>query len=44
MWRCWDTDSQQEQEHLHSDNESSDGIPVLVSNSEESVILVVIEP
>ena len=28
------------QEHWYSDNESSDGIPVLVSDSEESVIII----
>ena len=35
MWWPWDTDSQQE-EHQYNHNESSDGIPVLASDSEDS--------
>ena len=41
MWIPWETDSQQEQEHWYSNNESIDGIPVLASDSEDSVIFVV---
>ena len=40
MWRLWDTHSQQEQEHWYRDNKSSDGIPVLATESEENVILL----
>ena len=40
MRRPWNTDSQQVQEHQYSDNEASDGIPVLASDSEESVIFI----
>ena len=44
MWRLWDTDSQQVQEHEDSDNNSSDGIPALASDSEESVIFIAEKP
>ena len=44
MWRLSDTDSQQGQEQWYSDNESSDGIPVLASDSEESVIFTAEKP
>ena len=44
MWRLWDTDSQDMQEHQYSNNESSDGIPMLASDSEESVNFIVEKP
>ena len=42
MWRPWDTDSQGEQWDNHS--VASDGIPVLVSDSDKSVIFDVEKP
>ena len=36
MWRLWDVDSQEEQGHSY--NKASDGIPILASDSDESVI------
>ena len=36
MWRLWDMDSQEEQP-WDNNNEASDGIPVLASDSDESV-------
>ena len=43
MWRLWDTDSQEEQQ-WDNNNEASEGIPVLASDSDESVIFVVEKP
>ena len=43
MWRLWDTDSQEEQQ-WDSYNEASDGIPMLASDSDESVIFVAERP
>ena len=39
MWRLWDTDSQEEQQ-WDNNNEANEGIPVLASDSDESVIFV----
>ena len=39
MWRLWDTDSEEEQ-LWDTNNEASDGIPVLASDSDDSVIFV----
>ena len=39
-----DTDSQQVQEPWYSDSESTDGIPMLASDSEESVIFIAEKP
>ena len=43
MWRPWDLASHEEQQ-WDNNNESSDGIPVLASDSDESVIFVVERP
>ena len=43
MWRPWDADSQEEQQ-WDNNNEASDGIPVLASDSDESVIFIVERP
>ena len=43
MWRLWNTDSQEEQ-GWDINNEASDGIPVLASDSDESVIFVAERP
>ena len=43
MWRPWDTDSKQDEEHQYNDSGSSDAIPVLESDR-ESVIFVVEKP
>ena len=43
MWRPWDTESQEEQ-CWESNNEASDGILMLASDSDESVIFVVERP
>ena len=42
MWRLGDTDSQEEQQDRY--NEASDGIPMLASDSGESVIFAVERP
>ena len=39
MWRPWDMDSQEEQP-WDNNNDASDGIPVLASDIDESVIFV----
>ena len=44
MWQLWETDSQEEQESQYSNNESSDGILVLASDSQESAISIVHKP
>ena len=44
MWRPWDTDSKQVQEHQYHENESSDEIPMLAGDSEDSVIFIVEKP
>ena len=41
MWRLWDTDSQGEQQW---DNSTSEGIPVLASGSDDSVVFVAKKP
>ena len=43
MRRPWDTDSQEEQQ-WDNNNEASDGIAVLASDSDDSVIFVVEKP
>ena len=43
MWRPWDMDSQEEQQWDNS-NDASEGIPVLASDSNESVIFVAKKP
>ena len=43
MWKPSDTDSKEEQQ-WDSNNEASAGIPMLASNSEESVIFVMERP
>ena len=43
MWRLWDTDSQKEKQWDNS-NDTSEGIPVLASDSDESVIFVAKKP
>ena len=43
MWRPWDTDSQEEQQ-WDNNNDASEGIPVLASDSDESVICVAENP
>ena len=37
MWRPWDTESEEEQQW---DNSASEGIPVLASESDDSIIFV----
>ena len=39
MWRQWDMDSQEEQQ-WDNNNDTSEKIPVLASDSDESVIFV----
>ena len=39
MWRPWDTESEEEQQW---DNSDSEGIPVLASDSDDSVIFIAI--
>ena len=41
MWRLWDTESEEEQQ---LDKSASEGIPVLVSDSDDSVIFVAEHP
>ena len=41
MWRPWDTESEEEQQWDKSENE---GIPVLASNSDDSVIFFAKKP
>ena len=41
MWRLWDTESEEEQQW---DKSESEGIPVLVSNSDDSLIFVAEKP
>ena len=41
MWRPWDTESEEEQQ---LDKSASEGIPVLPSNSDDSVIFVAENP
>ena len=41
MWRPWDTESEEEQQW---DKSVSVGIPVLVSNSDDSIIFVAEKP
>ena len=43
MWSLWDTDSQEEQQ-WDNNNETSDGIPLLASDSDENVIFAVEKP
>ena len=43
MWRPWNMDSQEEQ-WGNSYNEASDGVPMLASDSDESVTFVVQRP
>ena len=43
MWRLWDTDSWKEQQWDNS-NDASEGIPVLASDSDDSVIFVAEKP
>ena len=43
MWRLWDMDTQEEQQ-WDNNNEASDGIPVLASDSDKSVIFVAEKP
>ena len=43
MWRLWDTNLQEEQQ-WDSNNEANDGIPMLASDSDESVIFVAERP
>ena len=42
MWRLWDTDSQEKQ--WDNSNDASEGIPVLASDSNNSVIFVAKKP
>ena len=44
MWRPWDSDSQQVQDYQYSNNESSDGLPVIASDNEETVIFIADRP
>ena len=41
MWRPWDTESEEEQQW---DKSVSEGIPVLASNSDDSIIFVAKKP
>ena len=41
MWRPWDTESEEEQQW---DKSASEGIPVLASDSDDSVIFVAKKP
>ena len=41
MWRLWDTESEEEQQ---LDKSASEGIAVLASNSDESIIFVTKHP
>ena len=41
MWRLWDTESEEEQQW---DKSASKGIPVLVSDSDDSIIFVAKKP
>ena len=41
MWRLWDTESEEEQQWDKSDSKV---IPVLVSNSDDSIIFVAKKP
>ena len=41
MWRLWDTETEEEQQ---LDKSASDGIAVLASNSDDSVIFVTEHP
>ena len=43
MWRPWDMDSQEEQQ-WDNNNEASDGIPVLASDSDKSVKFIAERP
>ena len=43
MWRLWDTDSEEEQQWDNS-NDASEGIPMLASDSDDSVIFVAKKP
>ena len=40
MWRLWDTDSQEVQEHWQIDNESTDGIPLQMTVRRVSSLLL----
>ena len=41
MWRLWDTESEEEQQW---DNSTSEGIPVLASDSDDSIIFIAKKP
>ena len=41
MWRLWDTESEEEQQW---DKSASEGIPVLASDSDDSIIFVAKKP
>ena len=41
MWRPWDTDSEEEQQW---DKSASEGIPVLASDSDDSIIFIAKKP
>ena len=41
MWRLWDTESEEEQQW---DKSASKGIPVLASDSDDSIIFVAKKP
>ena len=41
MWRLWDTESEEEQQW---DNSASEGIPVLASDSDDSIIFIAKKP
>ena len=41
MWRLWDTESEEEQQW---DKSASEGIPVLASNSDDSIIFIAKKP
>ena len=43
MWRLWDIDSWEEQQ-WDNNNDASEGIPVLASDSNESVMFVAEKP
>ena len=41
MWRLWDTESEEEQQW---DKSTSEGIPVLASDSDDSIIFIAEKP
>ena len=41
MWRPWDTESEEEQQR---DKSASEGIPVLASDSDDSIIFIAEKP